>query len=502
MQPQDDTGSLIRRARPDTTLRDESLDLDAILREGYRARRRSRAVLSGAATAGVAAVATVLAFSAGMFDPSGGDLDRQQGFPAGEPFDFDPATATYPDPGDDEWDVRKGLDEAGKAAFGNLAIDTGFLDADALDYERPSEEEIQAAIEDGAEDYGEALSDLGYNSLPLMFSTWSSPVSGGQAYLRGFDARDGDEEAERSSFEIIAIQPGGWTAEPGPTGDLAFPQHLISDEASWTEEAPEFTTEELDDGRTLMVADHGCALEALVVYPNDSALFTSWDLDCEGQSREMRVDDLSSAMLAMPQFDYDTSELAPIELLDMPPGWPLDESWEAAAPPDAATTAQAAGDHLSETYPDTELLNAAASQLQYTDSVVRRTYESYFELPFEDAGGLPVQVSLRYFLPGGWLPGLPPEEKSEDPYLVDCVGDDKDDTCEQFEANGRTVATRTFGIGERISYWIVVYDPAGWAVELNASFDGTVDGFAYEDLVDLASALPAPVYDPEEYASD
>jgi hypothetical protein len=82
------------------------------------------------------------------------------------------------------------------------------------------------------------------------------------------------------------------------------------------------------------------------------------------------------------------------------------------------------------------------------------------------------------------------------------VGDDKDDTCEQFEANGRTVATRTFGIGERISYWIVVYDPAGWAVELNASFDGTVDGFAYEDLVDLASALPAPVYDPEEYASD
>jgi hypothetical protein len=500
MRPQDDTGTLIRRARPDTTPRDESLDLDAIMRDGYRARRRNLAVLSGAVTAGVAAVATVLAFSTGMFDPDG-DLDRRRNLPAGEPFDFDPATAAYPDPASDEWDVMKALDEAGKAAFGDLAIDAGFLDADALDYERPSEAEIQAAIDDGAEDYGEALAELGYNSLPLLFETWNAPVNGGQAHLRGFIARDGDEEAERSSFEIIAIQPGGWTAEPGPTGDVAFPQHLISDEASWTDDAPEFTTETLDDGRTLMVADHGCALEAAVVYPNHSALRTGWDLDCEGQGRELRVEDLRAAMLAMPQFDYDTGELAPIELLDMPPGWPLDEGWEAAAGPDATTTAEAAGDHLSATYPDAVLLEAAASQLHVTQSMVRRTYESYYELPFEDALGTPVQVSLRHFLPGGWLPGLPPEGAGEDPYLVDCLGD-KDDTCEAFEANGRTVATRAFGLGERVSYWIVVYDPAGWAVELSVTFDGTVDGFAFEDLVDLASTLPAPVYDPAEYARD
>jgi hypothetical protein len=500
MQPQDDTGTLIRRARPDTTPRDDSLDLDAIMREGYRARRRSNAVLSGAATAGVAAVAVVLALSTGVFDMDG-DLDHQRGFPAGEPFDFDPATAAYPEPVHDEWDVRKGLDAAGKEAFGDLAIDAGFLDADALDYERPSEEEIHAAIDDGAEDYGEALAGLGYNSLPLLFDTWHSPVSGGQAYLRGFIARDGDEEAERSSFEITAIQPGGWTAEPGPTGDLAFPQHLISDEASWTEEAPEFTTEALDDGRTLMVADHGCALEAAVVYPNHSALRTSWDLDCEGQAREMSVEDLTAAMLAMPQFDYDTSELMPIELLDMPPGWPLDEGWEAAAAADAAATAAAATDRIEEAYPDTVLLDAGANQVQYADSVVRRNYESFYELPFDDAAGNPVQVSLNYFLPGGWLPGLPPEGSSEDPYLVDCIGD-KDDTCEEFEANGRTVATRTFGIGERVSYWIVVYDAAGWAVEFSVSFDGTVEGFAYEDLVDLAATLPAPVYDPAQYAQD
>ena len=59
---------------------------------------------------------------------------------------------------------------------------------------------------------------------------------------------------------------GGWTAEPGPVTEQLFPQHLISDGPYYTDAAPEFTSTELDDGRTLMVADHGCAYDLAVAY--------------------------------------------------------------------------------------------------------------------------------------------------------------------------------------------------------------------------------------------
>jgi hypothetical protein len=295
------------------------------------------------------------------------------------------------------------------------------------------------------------------------------------------------------------IQPGGWTAEPGPTGDVAFPQHLISDEASWTEEAPEFTTEELDDGRTLMVADHGCALEAVVVYPNHSALRSSWDLDCDGQGRELSVEDLTEAMLAMPQFDYDTSELAPLEVLDMPPAWPWDENWESDAEADMQASIDAAIEVIDAAHPGTDLVGAGPWQTgDELGGPGARGYTGSLYLPYPYLDGYDVSATVRYHLPGGWLAGLPPEGASPEPYLITCGGDDKDDTCEQTEVGGRTVVTRTFGIGENHSFWVVVYDPAGWAVEFSTNYEGSIEGLALEDLVALTASLPAPVYDAAE----
>ncbi len=178
-------------------------------------------------------------------------------------------------------------------------------------------------------DYTGALADeFGLHpDTPLLFNARSDTGNGGQVYLKSYAAHEGDEEGDQPGLKLEAMLPGGWTAEPGPTGDVAFPQHLISDQASWTDQAPEFATEDLGDGRTLMTADHGCAYEAAVVYPNGSALRTSWDLDCEGQGREMALGDLRDAMLAMPEIDFDTTGLTPVEdLIEFPDAWVLDES--------------------------------------------------------------------------------------------------------------------------------------------------------------------------------
>jgi hypothetical protein len=504
MNLRDETGTLFRQARPDTTPKDAALDIDAVMRDGYRARRRGFAVIGGAASAGVAAVAAVLALSLGVTAPVG-EPDRE--IPAAEPFDFDPAHAGYPGPlyqGTLD-DPRRELDPAAKAAFGDLAVEGGFLEAGALDYERPSDEAIAAVMEEQDIDYDEALSELHYQDLALQFTPWNSPGNGGQVYLRGYVARDGDEEAERSAFTITAMLPGGWTAEPGPTGDHAFPQHLISDEASWTDGAPQFTEEELDDGRTLFIADHGCALEAAVLYPNGSALRSSWDLDCDGQDRELSVEDLREGMLAMPQVEYDTSELRPIgELLDFPPGWAWDEEWEGAAAADARASFEAAVGVLDAAHPGIGAQSADANQGSFGEQLARRTYAGYYVMPFSDVSGHPVHLSVNYYLPGGWLPGLPPEGSSAELYLLDCggPGDGKDDVCETTEVDGRTVTTRSFGIGEHQSYWTVVYDPAGWAVEVSTSFEGPIEGYDLDHVVELAASLPAPVYDQAEYERD
>ncbi|RRS00422.1 hypothetical protein [Glycomyces terrestris] len=501
MEPQDDTGALLRQARPDATPREAPLDLDSILRGGYRARRRHRALIGGAATAGVAAVAAVLAFSVGVFG-LGDAPERRQEFPPGDPLGFDPAQAGYPGPAPDVWDERQpALDEALRSAFGDLAVDGGFLDADALDYERPADEEVQDRMDEGMGYYA-ALAELGYRDLPLQFGPWSSEATEAQVHLLGYVAGAGD--GAPAVFEINALAPGGWTAEPGPTGTEAFPRHLISDEPSWTGEAPEFSTEELDDGRTLMVADHGCALDAAVVYPNGSALRSSWDLGCpDGAARELSVADLTEAMLAMPQIEYDTSALAPVgDVLDVPDGWPWDEGWEAEAAGDAAATFDAATNALGEHHPGIELLSSGPSQRGDEGGQVVHAFSGTYRLPYEDEEDIPVTAAVTYFLPGGWLPGLAPEGSGGAPYLVACGHSDKDDTCEEMEVAGRTVVTRTFGVGDSHSYGVLLYDPAGWAVELTSAYAGHVEGATFDDLVETVLSLPAPVYDPAAYAQD
>lgn len=497
MSPHIDPQIAFAAARPDDPSPGTAVDVKQAMRDGYRARRRRRAVLGGTTATGVCAIAAVLALSVTGLPT--GDQERRE-LPAGEEFAFDPVHAGYPknEAGNDWAAPQPALQEAADAALGALAIETGFLDDGALDYELPSDEDIQNTMDEHGIGYYDALSELGYQHLPLHFDAWSAPANAGQAYLRGFAADDG-EDTEHSAFTVTALQPGGWTAEPGPTGPALFPQHIISDEASWTEEAPEFTSEDLEDGRTIMLADHGCALEAAVVYPNGSALTSTWDLGCEGRSREMTVEQLREAMLAMPQIDYDTSELAPVEeFLEYPPAWAYDEAWETDAAADAQTSIDAATDVVDAAHPGVEVTSSRPAQLETVTDLARRSYAASYTMPFEDTAGNPVHTWVSYHLPGGWLPGLPPEGSTAEVYLIDCAGD-KDDVCEQTEVDGRTVATRTFSVGENTSTWVVVYDPAGWAVEFETMAEGELDGYAYDDLVDLALSLPAPVYDPEEY---
>ena len=66
MNLQDDPGAVFRNTMPETTPPPAQFDLDRIVRDGYRARRRQRAVIGGAGSAGVAAVAAVLALSIGI----------------------------------------------------------------------------------------------------------------------------------------------------------------------------------------------------------------------------------------------------------------------------------------------------------------------------------------------------------------------------------------------------------------------------------------------------
>lgn len=501
MNPQDDVATVFAEARPDDPPPRTALDVKQLMRAGYRARRRNRTAIAGAAVAGACAVAAVLTLSVTGLPGGTEDVERQQ-FSADEEFGFDPAWAGYPGDQTGEWGVAQPeLQEAATAVFGDLAVEGGFLDAERLEEEPPSDAEVETLMEEHGLDYFEARSELGFHNLPLQFEPWTSAGNGGQVRLRGYNATDGDEEALRPAFTVTALQPGGWTAEPGPTGDVEFPQHLISDEASWTNDAPEFTTEDLDDGRTLMVADHGCALEAVVVYPNASALKSTWEVNCEGQGRELTVEQLSTAMLAMPQIEYDTSELQPIAgLVDVPPDWPYSEEWETEAAPDAEASIDAATAVLDGAFPGVELTAFQPNQADPGFSG-RRAYAADYRMPFEDASGYPVHAHVRYYLPGGWLPGLPPEGSSPEFYLLDCggPGDDKDDVCEETEVDGRMVVTRTWGLGDSVSTWVAVYDPAGWAVEFNTSAEGGVDGYAHGDLVALAASLPAPVYDPQEY---
>lgn len=491
-----DPGAVFTKARPDDDEPPSKLDVKQAMREGYRTRRQRRALVGGAATAGVAAVAAVLALSLTGLPGTG------EGPPAGQDFGFDPAHAGYPYAPQEEWAVpQPELDAAAREAFGELAVEGGFLDAGALDYELPSDDEVTEMMASSGRGYYEALTELGYVNLALHFTPWSVPGNGVGVHLRGYAASDGDEEAERSAFTLTALQPGGWTVEPGPVGDAQFPQHLLDDGPSWTDEAPVFTSEDSGDGRTVMIADHGCALEAAVVYPNGSALQSAWDLDCEGQGRELSVADLRAAMLAMPETDFDTGELALPESA-LPPGWAFDEDWPAEVEAELQASVTGVTDAVEAAVPGAELASTNAVQLQFGGAqAVRRQYSTRYELPYIDANAVAVNLSVGYVLPGGWTEGLPADDESGDAYLLSC-GADKPDVCETTEVDGRTVATRVFDLGDNEARWVVVFDPAGWAVAVETSHAGPIEGWDMEALVSLAVSLPAPVYDPAAYEID
>jgi hypothetical protein len=501
MNLQDDPGAVFRNAMPETTPPPAQFDLDRIVRDGYRARRRQRAVIGGAGTAGVAAVAAVLALSIGIVPNRDDGTDD---VPVADQFGFDPAMAGYPldaiEPMTGIDTQQKELTEAAKKAFGDLAVDAGFIDAEDFAYEFPSDEEAQEFMDEWDVDYGEVLSEFDLHpDKALLFSPTSKPGNGGQVYLKSYTAHEGDEEADRPALTLDAMLPGGWTAEPGPTGDVAFPQHLISDQASWTDQAPEFTKEVLDDGRTLMTADHGCAYEAAVVYPNGSALRSSWDLDCEDQGREMALGDLRDAMLAMPEIDFDSTGLTPVEeLIEFPDAWVVDESWPTEAAADAQTSIDAAYDTIAAAYPDAELRDGTANQHILSGDLARRVYVGDGEMGFTDDTGHPVTYDLTYYLPGGWLPGF--DYAMPELYLPPCSREDPNKVCEDAtEVNGRTVVLRRITLGESVSYMVYVFDPAGWAVEYDTMVEGDVDGYGREDVIALAASLPAPLYDVTEY---
>ncbi|THV28749.1 hypothetical protein [Glycomyces paridis] len=497
MNTHDDPGTLFRQTLTDDEPPPARFDLDRIVRDGYRVRRRQRALLGGAATTGVAAVAAVLALSL-----AGSPGERRETPAAG--FDFHTAMAGYPGPVEyGERDTAADtLTDAAKETLGALAVDGGFLDPEALAYERPTESEIESARDRHVLNYGEALSELGYTGLPLLFEPWSSPGNGGQVYLRGYAAGDGDEEAERSAFTVEALLPGGWTADPGPAGAGVFPQHLVGDEASWGDEAPVFTSDSVNGGRTLVTADHGCAIEAAVVYPNGSALRSAWDLDCEGQGRELSMEDLVSAMLAMPEIDYDTSELAPVgELAEVPDGWIWDQAWEESAAADAQASAEVAMEALADEHPGAQLQHASPMQADTGAGTVIRAYGASGVHGFADDEGYPVTFSLTYYLPGGWSEGCGAGAASPEVYLVDCEENgEKQEDWNESEVDGRLVLTRTLGVGDSHSYFVYVFHPDGWAVEYDTSFAGELDGYSLDEVIAMIASLPAPVYDAEEYA--
>lgn len=60
MNLHDDPGAMFRTVLPEGPPPPAELDLDQIVRDGYRARRRHRALLGGAATTGVMGVAALL----------------------------------------------------------------------------------------------------------------------------------------------------------------------------------------------------------------------------------------------------------------------------------------------------------------------------------------------------------------------------------------------------------------------------------------------------------
>ncbi|MEU6858940.1 hypothetical protein AB0B28_08720 [Glycomyces sp. NPDC046736] len=529
MNFQDDPGAVFREAASEPPPPPAQLDLDRIVSDGYRARRRHRAFLGGAATAGVAAVAAVLAVSITGLPGGTGETDEDApdaNPPAAEEV-TDPSMAGYPysenwghllygEGYQHESEELMQVKEAATAAFGDLLVDGGVWD----DPQNLGEEEnCEWILSDPT--YGDAAQDeyeqcMAYDSGANV-GVDQRPGAYGQTYLRSYRGGEVEEQDQwlRTIFEFEVALPGGWTAEPGPITEQLFPQHLISDGPYFTDEAPEFTTEALDDGRTLMVADHGCAAEVAVVYPNGTGLRVTWN-NCSGTDYPLDLDALTEAALAMPELEFDTSSLAPVgELVEVPLGWVYDEdewAFSDEAEAQAEATYDEALDALVRLYPEATLSNGSSVSLgqMYRGANMQRSYSANGTLPFEttiDESTGDVYFDLRYYLPGGWIPGAS-DTGFWDPHLTVCK--------ERFECSteeGDDGETWTFE--ERTTLYEPQFEEEDWdpyteheIYLTRASAEGWAVGIwiQWQDeapidramLTELLAALPAPEYDADD----
>ncbi|SDD31124.1 hypothetical protein [Glycomyces harbinensis] len=467
----DDPRAVFRQAMPEATPPDAPFDLDRIVQDGYLARRRHRAVLGAAATTGVAAVAAVLALSVagfpdGFADPV--DPAEQSGESAAEEF----AMSGYPyAPGDQlgSEDEREILRDAAVESFSTLL-----------------------------EDAGVTLTD------PLGFASSQRPGNYGQTWLRSYTSSvfDGEDQVLR----LEAMLPGGWTAEPGPFTQQLFPQHLISasgdpwyTDADWTDE---LVTTELDDGRRLITVDHECAYEIAVVYPNGSGLRATWDIGCwKGEPEyEVSLEDFTAAVTAMPEVDYDTGGLTPVdELLEVPTGWLFDPEWEqsdeALASAESSIASASAALEQSEFQGGVNEPSAIQVGMVNRGATAVRTYHGSGLMVYETPDEVrDLSFDLNYYLPGGWVPGIA-EEGERGPNPVHCL---EGFTCSETTDDDGTVwtfeAARDATDGQ---VQVTRFDPDGWAVSITVhqEEDAPVET---DFLGDVLRAMPAPVYDEEE----
>ncbi|MBO3732631.1 hypothetical protein [Glycomyces niveus] len=524
MNLQNDPGAMFRTVLPEAPPPPAELDLDQIVRDGYRARRRHRALLGGAATTGVMAVAGLLVIGVvglpiGEADPAE-NRTVQADPPAAESIE-DLSMAGYPYdhaweyPEDPETNAIVAPEEAqavgadATEAFGQLLADAGIW-ADPVNTNDTGECEYFAEAGQNVEECDDV--ETGLHVSPLQ-----RPGNYGQTYLRSYTGGAAEEAGDelRTTFNVEVLWPGGWTPEPGPITDQLFPQHLISDGAYYTDEAPDFETSTLDDGRTLMTADHGCAYDIAVVYPNGTGLRVTWDVDCgDGDPHPVELADLTDAALAMPQYEFDTSTLEAVdELIDVPTGWVDDTGWEYTpeAIDGAAASVIGAAEALEQVYPEATLGDPSARTLGITGRglVTTRSYHGYGTLPYEttiDEMTGPVNFELRYYLPGGWVPGIN-QFLDRGPSLAGCT---ETATCEYWEgpdglswASESVVTTYEPGAGETWEAYtdnvleLHMFHPDGWAASIHVSWTGDTPIDA--DMIgQILVAMPAPVYDEDE----